>query len=243
MKKPTERRKIQGYSGQRSSKRYYNANFKSWNFKNTSSRLKPSDEMNAPLPSSPASMPNLWSDEVEEENSRQLRQQMVQSIKNSDHTGSICQRVYQALETVPRHFFMFDKRTPGNKRTEKIERSYDSSLSMAVGTREYECPANHLALRLSLMKINTGSKVLLFGAFGYTESLVSHLVGPFGNVTVVTRNAIDIHISKFLVDQSPIKNINYLLVDEWIEGIKEKVPSINISRHFSLNFLFSFRNV
>ena len=124
------------------------------------------------------------------------------------------------------------------KRTEKIERSYDSSLSMAVGTREYECPAYHLALRLSLMKINTGSKVLLFGAFGYTEALVLDLVGPFGNVTVVTRNAIDILTSKSLVDQSPIKNINYLLVDEWIEGIKEKVPSIYISRHFSLNFSF-----
>ena len=242
MKKPTERRKIQGYSVQRSSKRY-SANFKNLNFKNTSSRFKPSDDLLPPLLSSPASAPNLWSDEVEEENSRRLRQQMVQSIRNNDHRGSICQRVYQALETVPRHYFMSEKRTPGIKRTEKIERSYDSSLSMAVGTREYECPAYHLALRLSLMKINTGSKVLLFGAFGYTEALVLDLVGPFGNVTVVTRKAINIFMSKRLVDQSPIKNINYLLVDEWIEGIKEKVPSINISRHFSLKFLFSFRNV
>ena len=233
MKKPTERRKIQGYSVQRSSKRYYNTNFKNLNFK------KPSDEMYAPLPSSPASMPTIWSDEVEEDNSRQLRQQMVQSIRNNDHKESICQEVYHAMETVPRHYFMFDKRTPGENRTEKIKRSYDSSLSMAVATREYECPASHLALRLSIMKIDTGSKVLLFGAFGYTEALVSHLVGPFGNVTVVTRNAIDIQISRRLVEKSPIKNITYLLVDEWTKGIKQKVHLTNeknISKIF-LSFL------
>ena len=108
MKKPTERRKIQGYSVQRSSKRY-NANFKNLNFKNTSSWFKPSDDLLPPLLSSPASPP-LWSDEAEEENSRRLRQQMVQSIRNNDHRGSICQRVYQALETVPRHYFMSETR-------------------------------------------------------------------------------------------------------------------------------------
>ena len=123
---------------------------------------------------------------MEEGNSRELRIKMVDDIKkNYDKAAKILPHVLTALQNVPKHTFMDADRTPGSSRSQKIEKIYAWDNCMNVVGNSFIGQSGFLGLKLSMLKIDVGMDVLVIGAFGYNESLVSQLVGPQGKVTVV----------------------------------------------------------
>ena len=167
-----------------------------------------------------------WDPKLEEGNSRELRTKLVDDIKkNYDQAAQILPHVLTALENVPKHTFMDADETPGSSRSQKIERIYTWDKCMNVVEKTYVGPSGYLGLRLSMLKIDVGMDVLVIGAFGYNESLVSQLVGPQGKVTVVS-------ISKPRIDElktsmrkiGPDRNIEYHHVNNYeISGMLNKV--------------------
>ena len=75
-----------------------------------------------------------------------------------------------------------------------------------------------------MLNIDVGLDVLLIGACGYAESLVSQLVGPRGKVTVVDTLKPHIDMFRTLMRQIvPHRNITYRHVDNYLSGIQNKV--------------------
>ena len=85
--------------------------------------------------------------------------------------------------------------------------------------------SGYLGLCLSMLKIDVGLEVLVIGACGYIESLVSQLVGPQGKVTVVDTSKTRIDEFRTLMRQiAPGKNIAYHHVNNYeISGMLNKV--------------------
>ena len=158
-----------------------------------------------------------WSSTLEEGDSKNLRKQMVENIKaHSNRAKNILLPIYTALEIVPKHVFMNEEKTFGATRNDKIATAYhwDSSMYVARATSIRRPWA--IGLQLSMMKIDVGHDVLLLGARGYIEALVSQLVGPMGSVSVVSRDNSGINICKHQVEHSaPNKNIQYHLVESY----------------------------
>ena len=118
---------------------------------------------------------------------------------------------------------MNETRTPGSTRAEKLARVYQWNKSMAVGTT-FDCQPGYLGFKLSKLKIDVGHDVLLLGAFGYTEALVSQLVGPMGSVTVLDTRQNHMKIIQDQMKQCDSKrDIRYHLVNDYIGGAKQLV--------------------
>ena len=160
-----------------------------------------------------------WSSTLEEGDSKNLRKQMVENIKvHSSQAKNILHPIYAALEIVPKHVFMNEEKTSGATRNEKIENVYHWDRSMDVAWAASIRRPWAIGLQLSMMKIDVGHDVLLVGARGYIEALVSQLVGPMGSVSVVSRDIAGINICKYQVERSaPNKNIQYHRVESYNE--------------------------
>ena len=160
-----------------------------------------------------------WSSTLEEGDSKNLRKQMVEDIKAySKQAKNILRPIYTALEIVPKHVFMNEEKTSGATRNEKIENVYHWDRSMDVARAASIRRPWAIGLQLSMMKIDVGHDVLLVGARGYIEALVSQLVGPMGSVSVVSRDIAGINICKYQVERSaPNKNIQYHRVESYNE--------------------------
>eukprot|EP00093_Oithona_nana_P001530 01530.XXX_2081_1498_1 [CDS] Oithona nana genome sequencing. len=78
-----------------------------------------------------------------------------------------------------------------------------------------------------MLKIDVGMDVLIIGARGYIESLVSQLVGPQGKVTVVGKSKPRIDELRTLMRQiAPERNITYHHVNNYeISGMLNTFPS------------------
>ena len=76
-----------------------------------------------------------------------------------------------------------------------------------------------------MLKIDVGMDVLVIGADGYTESVVSQLIGPQGKVTVVSawKSSID-ELRTLMRKIGPERNIEYHHVNNCkVKGIQNKV--------------------
>ena len=165
------------------------------------------------------SMANQWNQDLEEGNSRELRTKMVDDIKkNYGPVAKFLPRVLTAIQNVPKHPFMDVDKTPGSIRSQKIERIYTWNNFMKVVGNTYVEESGFLGLQLSMLEIDVGMDVLVVGASGYIESLVSQLVGPQGKVTVVdtSESRIDT-FSTMLIQIAPQQqqNITYRHVDNY----------------------------
>ena len=163
---------------------------------------------------------------MEEGNSRELRTKLVDDIKkNYDQAAQILPHVLTALQNVPKHTFMDADKTPGSSRSQKIEKIYAWDNCMNVVGNSFIGQSGFLGLKLSMLKIDVGMDVLVIGAFGYNESLVSQLVGPQGKVTVVDTSKTRIDEFRTLMRQiAPGKNIAYHHVNNYeISGMLNKV--------------------
>ena len=172
------------------------------------------------------SMANQWNQDLEEGNSRELRTKMVDDIKkNYGPVAKFLPRVLTAIQNVPKHPFMDVDKTPGSIRSQKIERIYTWNKSMNIVENSSVGPSWYLGLKLSMMKIDIGMDVLVIGAFGYIESLVSQLVGPQGKVTVVDDSKPRIATFRNLMRKiGPERNIEYHHVNNCkVKGIQNKV--------------------
>ena len=82
-------------------------------------------------------------------------------------------------------------------------------------------------IKLSMLKIDVGHDVLVLEAHGYPEALVSQIVGPMGSVTVLCTNQQrmeTIEAKMIEADKEKAKRMEYILVDDFIEGANEKLP-------------------
>ena len=167
-----------------------------------------------------------WDPDLEEGNSRQLRTKMLDDIKkNYSQAAQILPSVLTSLENVPKHTFMDADKTPGSNRSQKIERIYTWDRCMKLVGNAAVGHSGYLGLCLSMLKIDVGLDVLVIGARGYIESLVSQLVGPQGKVTVVDTSKTRIDEFRTLMRQiAPGKNIAYHHVNNYeISGMLNKV--------------------
>ena len=163
-----------------------------------------------------------WDASLDEANTKELRLKMVHDInEKSSDANYILPHVYTALEIVPKHCFMNEtKSLLGSTRAEKLARVYQWEKAMAVGTT-FDCQPGYLGFKLSKLKIDVGHDVLLLGAFGYTEALVSQLVGPMGSVNVLCRDEKHMKIVRDQMKQcAPERKITYYLVSDYIESAK-----------------------
>ena len=145
--------------------------------------------------------------------------------KNYSQAAQILPSVLTALENVPKHTFMDADKTPGSNRSQKIERIYTWDRCMKLVGNAAVGHSGYLGLCLSMLKIDVGLDVLVIGARGYIESLVSQLVGPQGKVTVVDTSKTRIDEFRTLMRQiAPGKNIAYHHVNNYeISGMLNKV--------------------
>ena len=118
---------------------------------------------------------------------------------------------------------MNETKSLGSTRAEKLARVYQWDKSMAAGDYFGTSPG-YLGFELSMVKIDVGHDVLLLGAYGYAEALVSQLVGPMGSVTVLVLNQNHMKIVQDQMKQCDSgRDIRYHGVNDYIKGAKQWV--------------------
>ncbi|GAB4310132.1 MAG: hypothetical protein Kow0069_10070 [Promethearchaeota archaeon] len=121
---------------------------------------------------------------------RRLRERMVEQIARSEMGEWTSRRVLRAMLEIPRHAFAnleFFKGVTSPLDRDLLDYVYNRHKAMPVTELTNSSAPEVVALMLSLFRLDEGDRVLFVGAKGgYIQCLAAHVVGPEGEVVVLS---------------------------------------------------------
>jgi len=151
-----------------------------------------------------------WNASYEVLNSKQLRSEMIDDIKaQSTMASSINESVLSAMNVVPRHLFI-EQRRMGAKMSKQglLSAAYVYNKPIPTTMNSNESSPEIIGTQLSMTEIIQGQSVLLLGIKGgYIQSLIAQLVGINGSIVTVTADNASMNVSRDRVNRfCPWKN-------------------------------------
>ena len=137
-----------------------------------------------------------------------LRKTMTREMElRSNMNNMISESIIKAMQVVPRHLFIEPSRVNGNA-SEKLKTAYTYNKAIGATRVSNESSPEIIGAMLSLVKIETGARVLLVGGKGgYINSVVGQIVGINGKVITATANHEILETCKSRVDaNSPFQS-------------------------------------
>ncbi len=214
----------------------------------TNQREELAKEAPAPKVSHKIEFATDWSQQIDIENTRKYRKDMVENLLTKSNTQELLDdNVLKAMEVVPREIFVdwdIVKQIPNYRKEPKLPLAYNYEIAMPVAEKCNVSSPEIIASQLSLVKIKPNNKVLFIGAKGgYMESLAADIVGASGVIVIysgdedVLKRSFEVcvedtpyaEIMKFMkakdvFDINPIKKYGFFDVI-FVCGVVPKIPS------------------